>query len=360
MTTGLEIDSFEVATALSMDRVGLKDSQVDLHNPEHVKRAKSQGFGFAVEAFNNSNASATLDTQSGFAYADKACLFALHKAEKLGVKFVLGPVKGSFRNYLEDSNGRINGVQTADDMSHPAELTIMACGGWTPTLLPQLDHLCETTAGSVAMFQLPNDQQLWDKFGPENFPTWSFDIRRGRHGGLYGFARDEQGVVKIGYRGTKFTNPQTQADGSVRSVPITRYTNKAIREIPEIAVRTIKSFVEVQMPELLNCASTSRLCWYTDSYDNHFVIDFVPDKKGLLVATGGSGHGFKFLPNIGEHVVDRIEGNKNDLLRYWNWRTPDAGTKRSNNIMEGISSNRSLHHQPLINLDRTAAQTSRL
>lgn len=173
LTTGLELDSFEAETAKNMARVGLQQSQVNLHNPQHVQQARSKGFGFAVDAFDIRQASATLDVLSGFAYADKACSFALHKAEKLGVRFVLGPSEGLFQTLLESVDGRVSGVRTADGISHPAELTVMACGGWTPTLLPELDHLCETTAGSVAMFQLPPDQALWDKFAPENFPTWS-------------------------------------------------------------------------------------------------------------------------------------------------------------------------------------------
>jgi sarcosine oxidase / L-pipecolate oxidase len=174
MTTGLDLDQFEIETAKSMDKVGLTHFQIDLHNPEQVKRAKSHGFEFATNAFDISKASATLDLQSGFAYADRACYFVLHKARELGVQFVLGAPQGRFQNFLEDAAGKISGVRTADGKSHLAELTILACGGWTPGLLPQLDNLCETTAGSVVMFQLPpDDQALWDKFAPENFPTWS-------------------------------------------------------------------------------------------------------------------------------------------------------------------------------------------
>lgn len=114
------------------------------------------------------------------------------------------------------------------------------------------------------------------------------------------------------------------------------------------------------MPELLDCAVSSRLCWYTDSYDNHFVIDFVPDKKGLMVATGGSGHGFKFLPNLGEHVVDRIEGRENDFLHYWKWRSRGAEEKPYNSIMEGTDSARALQKQPLIDTERPATRQSRL
>ncbi|KAG9254068.1 FAD dependent oxidoreductase [Emericellopsis atlantica] len=360
MTTGLEMDQFEKDTIRNMDRVGLRETQVNLHNPQDVARARAKGFGFAVDAFSTSNISSVLDTQSGFVYADRACHFALHKAQKLGVKAILGGSKSTFSHFLENADGKITGVKTADGVSHQADLTIMACGGWTPSLLTQLDNLCETTAGSVAMFQLPQDKALWDKFAPENFPTWSYDIRRGKYGGLYGFARDPNGVVKIGYRGTKFTNPQTQADGASRSVPVTRWTQEAIRQIPLMASRVIKGFVRDYLPELIDCEMTSRLCWYTDSYDNHFVIDFVPDHHGLMVATGGSGHGFKFLPNLGEHVVDRIEGKKNDYLQYWNWRSLEKGAKPYNSIMEGVGSDRSLHHQAMTSLDRFATQLSRL
>lgn len=173
MTSGLELDQFEKDTVESMDKVALRETQLNLHNPEHVRRAQTKGFGFAVGAFDIKNISSTLDVQSGFVYADKACRFARHKAECLGVKFDLGSLRGDFSGFLEDVDGHIIGVKTADGASHTSELTIMACGGWTPALLPQLDHLCETTAGSVVMFQLPPDEALWNKFAPDNFPTWS-------------------------------------------------------------------------------------------------------------------------------------------------------------------------------------------
>lgn len=172
-------------------------------------------------------------------------------------------------------------------------------------------------------------------------------MRDGEAGGLYGFAHDTHGSVKIGYRGTKYTNPQTQADGIIRSVPITRWTQESIRQIPQTAANVIKSFVQEFLPELISCQVQTRLCWYTDSFDNHFVIDFVPGSEGLMVATGGSGHGFKFLPNLGAKVVDRIEGKTDDLLHLWRWRswTPDKAVY--NSIMEGTGSKRALQRQTL-------------
>ena len=47
------------------------------------------------------------------------------------------------------------------------------------------------------------------------------------------------------------------------------------------------------------------MCWYTDSLDNSFIIDYVPDYNDtLFVASGGSGHGFKFLPVLGKVNFD--------------------------------------------------------
>lgn len=148
----------------------------------------------------------------------------------------------------------------------------------------------------------------------------------------------------------------------MRSVPITRWTEASTRQLPRQAADVIKGFVQEYIPELLSCPVTTRLCWYTDSFDNHFVVDFVPGVEGLMVATGGSGHAFKFLPNLGKYVVDRIEGQSDgaELLAQWKWRSLKAGEKMYNSIMEGTQSERALQRQPLTKDDSLSVQTSSL
>lgn len=172
-TSDAGLPEFEKVTIENMTKVGLGKTQIVLTNPEDVKHAKASGFGFAVNPFNRKSTYGLLDLQGGFVYSDKACRFALHKAQKLGVRTILGGAEGTFSHFLRDANSRILGVQTSDGVSHSAELTIMACGGWTPSLVTQLDNLCETTAGSVCIFHLPPGSPLWDRFAPENFPTWT-------------------------------------------------------------------------------------------------------------------------------------------------------------------------------------------
>lgn len=84
------------------------------------------------------------------------------------------------------------------------------------------------------------------------------------------------------------------------------------------------------LPEVVACPVKTRLCWYADSFDNGFVVDFVPGVEGLMVATGGSGHGFKFLPNLGRFAVDRVEAKADEdgFLAKWAWEEPREGEAR--------------------------------
>lgn len=56
----------------------------------------------------------------------------------------------------------------------------------------------------------------------------------------------------------------------------------------------------------------TRICWYCDTRDENFLIDFHPDVDGLLVASGDSGHGLKFLPLLGRLIVSRLLGIQNE------------------------------------------------
>lgn len=345
-----ELPTFELDTIRNMEAAGLCGTQLITTNPEHVEAAGCKGLGYGIDPFHRKERRkgnvGVLDTTGGVVVADKACRFALHKAKALGVEFVFDAKAGAFESYWYDNIGKVVGVKTSDGKKHPAEKVVMACGGWTPSLVPQLDGLCESTAGSVIMLKIPCDSPLFDRFAPERFPSWMWKLWDGAEGGLYGFPRDDRGWMKIGYRGTKYTNPQIQADGKVRSVPITRYTpGEKVTQIPEQAMKVFKHFLAEYLPEIAENGidiELTRLCWYTDSFDNHYVVDDVPGQDTVMVATGGSGHAFKYLPNIGKWIVDIMEGvgTERTLVQRWRWRTLQAGVKPFNVLMEGSASAR--------------------
>lgn len=358
-----ELPTFELDTVRNMKAAGLGNTQLITVNPKDVTAAEHRGWGYGIKPFRRADRGkpdvvGVLDTTGGVVIADKACRFALHKARDLGVKFVFDSQAGAFESFWQESdkdsangNGKVVGIKTQDGRKHPADKVVMACGGWTPSLVPQLDGLCETTAGSVIMLKIPPGSPLFDRFAPEQFPSWMWKLWDGAEGGLYGFPRDDRGWMKIGYRGTKYTNPQVQPDGRVRSVPITRYTpgEKKVTQIPAQAMKVFKHFLDEYLPELAENGidiELTRLCWYTDSFDNHYVVDDLPGQDTVMVATGGSGHAFKYLPNLGKWVVDIMEGvgTERTLVQRWQWRTLNPWVKPFNVLMRGAGSPNALEN----------------
>ena len=59
---------------------------------------------------------------------------------------------------------------------------------------------------------------------------------------------------------------------------------------------------------------------YCDTHDGDFWIAPDPERQGLIIAAGDSGHGFKFAPVLGEIIADAVEGKSNPLLQKFRWR----------------------------------------
>jgi sarcosine oxidase / L-pipecolate oxidase len=347
-----ELPAFEVDTVRSMEAAGRGGTQLITTEPKHIEQAERIDFAHGIDPFRRKARGKTnvgvLDTTGGVVVADKACRFVLHKARTLGVKFILDAKAGAFKSFQYNSSNKVTGIITEDDRSHFAHKIIMCCGGYTPSLIPDLDGLCETTAGSVIMMKIPPVSPLYSRFAPENFPAWMWRLWDGVEGGLYGFPRDDRGWMKIGYRGKKFVNPVRQEDGKERSVPVTRYTSgEKVTRIPLDAMRVFKGFLNKYLPELAKEGikiDLTRLCWYTDSFDNHYLVDYLPNQENVMIATGGSGHAFKYLPNLGKWIVDVMEekGMERTLVQRWKWRELRKGEVPFNRLMEGKGDNRAL------------------
>ncbi|KAK3651112.1 hypothetical protein LTR56_005876 [Elasticomyces elasticus] len=295
-------------------------------------------------------ADGVLDMTAGYVLASRACSFALYLCQEAGVDLHLGP-DHALRRLLQQ-NEVVSGIATADDQEHSADLVIVACGGWTPSLVSQAEQLLETTSGSVLSIRLPKDRpDLWDKYSPEQFPVWDFNM--GSYGpyktigGIYGLPRTPEGVVKIAFRGAKWTD--YSHNSTVSGKPLS-YPKTHVDKVPKEAMRVIRGFCEENLPDLLELdLEYERLCWYTDSANNSFLIDYVPGTENLMVASGGSGHGFKFLPVLGQHIVDVVERKETQYTRLFAWRDVPHGSK--NGLEEGPDGWRRLDKQKMVGRD---------
>jgi len=71
----------------------------------------------------------------------------------------------------------------------------------------------------------------------------------------------------------------------------------------------------------------TRLCPYCDTADEDLWIAAHPERSGLTVASGGSGHAFKFAPVLGAIIADAVEGKTNSYSEKFRWR-PEVRMER--------------------------------
>ncbi|CAI6091663.1 unnamed protein product [Clonostachys chloroleuca] len=292
------LGALEKETLANMERDGLRDTQFVKSNADDRQRAADRGWQDKLLDFNipgedvGCHFEAVLDSLSGFVKCSEACAYLLDKAVSLGVKFVAGADAGSFESLVIEGgprgtgkNGRkVVGIKTGDGVVHQSDTVIIAAGSFSTQILPDLSYHLESSAGSVATFKIDKTEtDLWNKYAPDRFPvlTWKSAPRdqNGKDSGsVYVFPRTENGLIKIGYRGIKFTNfvpaPQGTAftqDGKW-SIPLPYAESKSL---PEAATEAIRQFVSIFLPEFATRPfSSTKFCWYTDSLDNSFLVGF--------------------------------------------------------------------------------------
>ncbi|KAJ5123846.1 uncharacterized protein N7515_007671 [Penicillium bovifimosum] len=364
--------TLEKETLANMQRDGLRDTQFVMSEPADCERAEKLGWKDKMFTFpipdSEKTYEAVLDSLAGFLRCSNACAHYQKVAADKGVRFNFGPQKGAVdslirvKSSLEPGKEKVKGLKTSDGLVHHANAVVVAAGSFSTQILPELSYHLESSAGSLATYKIDkNNTELWDKYSPERFPvmTWKSTPRDSSGedtGSIYVLPRTPQGLVKIGFRGVKWTNFQP----APRDTPFTQDGQWSVplpaeecSMLPAPALYAIKQFVSIFMPEFENTPFFStKLCWYTDSLDNSFVIDHVPNyaEKSVFVCTGGSGHGAKFLPVLGEHAADIFENGDNSpsfMRPFWRWRS-DA--PRRNGLEEGPGGPRDISHKSNLNL----------
>jgi glycine/D-amino acid oxidase-like deaminating enzyme len=199
---------------------------------------------------------------------------------------------------LDEGERKVRGIVLTNGETIAADHVVMTTGAWTPYLLPFTRNFFRATGHAVFHFK-PDEP---GPFTPECFPVFGADISTT---GYYGFPLNRDGVVKIANHGP---GREMRPDSPERAV--TAQEEKAVRE-----------FVAETFPALAKAPIVfTRICLYCDTHDGHFWIAPDPDRPGLIIAAGDSGHGFKFAPVLGDIIADAVEKKDNPLLKKFRWR----------------------------------------
>jgi glycine/D-amino acid oxidase-like deaminating enzyme len=234
------------------------------------------------------------ERQAGYVESGRVVALLIERAKSLGVELR----EGNQFTGLDEGDGRVKGVLLDNGQRISGDLVVMAVGAWTPYVLPFTRKFFRAT-GQPVFHLKPRQPEL---FAPERFPVFGADISTT---GYYGFPLSRDGVVKIANHG-----PGREMSPESPERAVTPQEEKDLRE-----------FLSWTFPTLTDAPIVyKRICLYCDTRDGHFWIAPDPERPGLVVATGDSGHGFKFAPVLGEIVADAVEGKSNPLLEKFRWR----------------------------------------
>src|SRR5712671_766733 len=229
-----------------------------------------------------------LEPKSGVLMARRAVATVVEEAARGGVEYRVAQIaepRGA---------GELNAVIASSGERIEAEAFVFACGAWLGKLFPKiLGSRIFPSRQEVFFFGVPAGDA---RFAPPALPTWLFQEDE-----IYGMPDLESRGLKIAVdRHGERVDPDTQS-------------RLATTEGAEEA----RHFVEQRFPALRGAPIVeTRVCQYENTWNGDFLIDRHPEIENVWLAGGGSGHGFKHGPAVGEYVAARILGGGTEEARF--------------------------------------------
>ena len=230
-----------------------------------------------------------LEPDSGVLMARRAVHAVVTKAQAEGVAYVEAAITPP-----NVSRATLNSVQTTSGNKFDAERFVFACGPWLPKLFPELlKELFQVTRQEVFFFGVPSGDE---SFNQGVLPAW------------IDFNDLVYGLPNLEGRGFKLAidahGPEFDPDTGERVVT------------PE-GLNAARDYLARRVPRLANAPVTeTRVCQYENTSNGDFLIDRHPGFENVWLVGGGSGHGFKHGPAVGEYAAAMMFGSGNPEPRF--------------------------------------------
>ena len=217
------------------------------------------------------------DDDTGFLYARQACRAVVEHFVAEGGDYRQADVRPG---PIQD--GRLGHVLLSDGTRLEADIFLFACGSWMPRIFPDvLGSRITPSRQEVHYFGTPAGDP---RYAEDTFPVWTDRTS----GGFYGIPGNRDRGFKVAFHqlGPRF-DPTTD-DRLPRASEVAQAREFIARRFPPLAGAPL---VE------------GRVCHYANSPDSSFVVDRHPGAHNLWLVGGGTGHGFKHGPALGERVA---------------------------------------------------------
>jgi sarcosine oxidase len=228
--------------------------------------------------------SAWFERRAGALLSRRACRAVVDAFEKAGGRYRTATVKpGSL------ANGSMSALRLQDGSQLEADVYVFACGPWLGQLFPEvLGDWIRPTRQEVYYFDTPRGS---DRYLAGHLPIWiDFGKRI-----VYGIP---------GFDGRWF-----KVADDTRGEPID--PNTGHRTASQEGIARARLFLAERFPELAKEPLLSaEVCQYENSPDGNLIIDRHPQAGNVWLVGGGSGHGFKLSPVVGEMTAQQILSGK--------------------------------------------------
>ncbi|KAJ4288649.1 hypothetical protein N0V90_011886 [Kalmusia sp. IMI 367209] len=248
----------------------------------------------------------------GWADAEGSILYLARQCASNGVSFLSGP-SGTVKSLLLE-DGKVVGVRTQSRSTIRGDHFVLAAGAWTSYLI-DMAQVSVSNAQPVGFIQLTPEEAKEMEGCP---------IMINLSTGWFAFPPTPgTNILKVARHGYGYEILRSNEEQSrVFSAPGLTKNNAASNFLPQDAEEALREGLRLFLPKYKGRPFLrSRLCWYTDTRKGDFIVSYHPEYANVFIATGGSGHAFKFLPVLGRYVVDAFEGNAvEEQLSKWGWK----------------------------------------
>lgn len=236
--------------------------------------------------------SAFIEKEAGYLLARRACQAVAAAVSAEGGDVRLAAVApGPFRE------GHMDRLELADGSVLRADLYVFACGPWLRSLFPEAvgERFLRVTRQEVFYFATPPGDP---RFSEGLCPTW-VDLSARI---FYGIPGNEQRGFKLADDTRGEPLDPTSAERLI--------TPALLAEAREVLARRFPALAGAPLVE-------SRVCQYENSPDGHLLFDRHPHAGNVWLLGGGSGHGFKLSPALGEYAARVLleDGTPNALFK---------------------------------------------
>jgi sarcosine oxidase len=236
-------------------------------------RARFPGYRLAADMVG------VYQADGGFLLCEECVVAHVTAAQALGAE-----VHGRERVVAWQADDRGVSVTTTR-ATYRARTLVVTAGAWARTMVPALDKLA-VPERQVLLWAQPREPEYF-RLGA--FPVFNFEAPEGRFYGfpVYGIPGFKLG--KYHHRGERVDDPD-------------RMDRECHAEDEEVLREGIRRY----FPDADGPTMAMKACLFTNSPDEHFIIDRLPDNPHVAVAAGFSGHGFKFCSVVGEIMTELV------------------------------------------------------